>query len=59
MPAQDKTFLQTFERLYQPAEQAVAEIAGGSLSGRQMHALRGVIHALADEAASAHAAGQR
>jgi hypothetical protein len=50
---QQDRYLQTFDRLYSPAEQALAEIAGGSLSGRQLHALRGVIHALADEAAQA------
>lgn len=51
-PKQDR-YLQTFDRLYGPAELALSEIAGRSLTGRQMHALRGVLHALADEAASA------
>ena len=54
MTNQDQKCLQTFASLYTPAEQALAEIAGHSLTGRQMHALRGVLHALADEAASAH-----
>ncbi len=49
----ENRYLQTFDELYSPAERALVEIAGGSLSGRQLHGLRQVLHILADEATMA------
>ena len=51
MSSHETRYLQTFDALFSPAKDALAEIAGSSLSARQMHAVLGVVHALADAAA--------
>ena len=48
-PTYQTRYLQTFADVYDPAERALVEIASGSLTGRQLHALRGILHGLADE----------
>jgi hypothetical protein len=58
MSKQDR-YLQTFDSLFTPAKEALAEIVGGSLTSRQLHAANGLLHALADEAASARVQTRR
>jgi hypothetical protein len=51
MPKPQPSYSRTFDRFYTSADQAVTEIVGRSRSSRQLHSVRAVLFALADECA--------